>query len=1096
MPIDRSAVDRIVGSLLHLPEDEAIRQLETTYGKSAEVEDARQLIRAYHRMPSILKTDAFASAAAAPADLVGSEIDQYHIVEQIGRGGMGVVYRAKQANLKRPVAIKVIASPSDRMTQRFLLEGEILAGLSSPYVATVHDSGRLPDKRPYLVMDLIDGPTITDYCREENIALDARLRLFCQVCEGVHSIHQKGVIHRDLKPGNILIQREPKPPIPRILDFGIAKTMDSTDHLTREGQPIGTLVYMSPERIDEPDHSEDVIDDVYSLGIVLYEILTDRLPWTRSEKSMRAQILEGNLTLPSKVASKASTARGIKADLDNIVMTSTALERGRRYDSALALKADVERFLHGLPVEATPPSLGYRARKFCKRRPMTVVTLALLAALSAFAIWSFLLARDKRIGDYYAAISDIRTLLHDPRLGFRSQTLASFHDLTAADIDARDDYELRSLYLSVSSMYDLEKEHTLAVGIDAYTLAFSPDGRRLAIGQNVREGPCSVKLYDPVTGKEHKELTLPLSARGVRALQFARDSRGLFVGVRSRAILSWRDVDVPEEFTQLTHMTGWVRDIKLTPTPNVLLISDGHFIRAIDDQSGEVIWSFSYAYPGMAGEVRAAPTTGIVFWAGNDGLVQFQDPSIGKHTRRPFNRFKVGINKFLFIPSTGNLVLGSNGDLVCVDTDMVEFQTFRDPHLGYAHARTEDIRSLDLSTDEVLLVSGSNDGSAKLWHRGTGELLARIPVAGMGNVFIAFSPDGHRLAVTENLESIVYKVGKPEISRVGSSRVPFRSVAVQERPVRSFAFSKSGDSMATVSSDESENVVALWSTRNAPHVGPVASKTTTASLLDKPAFVALSADEDFVAFYMEQDDDHRVSPLAIWRPGHTAVLRPTMERRTKSLTFARGVLWAACGEGHGHKLVRWLPGESETTTVFTNTDEAGVPGIGAAVVLERYAAIGGDNGLLKTLDSDGQVSHILSTSRSNPITAMSASADGAELVVGTDSGKVFTVQVDESLRLTEGVRLPSHSVRVNSVAISPAANLIATAGRDRTVRLLRRKGNEWEPLFQRTFQAPVARIQFTPDGNNLGVLVLRERQVRLWDIAAIREELASVGLGW
>ncbi len=1095
MPIDRSAVDRIVGSLLHLPEDEAIRQLETTYGKSAEVEDARQLIRAYHRMPSILKTDAFASAAAAPADLVGSEIDQYHIVEQIGRGGMGVVYRAKQANLKRPVAIKVIASPSDRMTQRFLLEGEILAGLSSPYVATVHDSGRLPDKRPYLVMDLIDGPTITDYCREENVALDARLRLFCQVCEGVHSIHQKGVIHRDLKPGNILIQREPKPPIPRILDFGIAKTMDSTDHLTREGQPIGTLVYMSPERIDEPDHSEDVIDDVYSLGIVLYEILTDRLPWTRSEKSMRTQILEGNLTLPSKVVSKASTARSIKADLDNIVMTSTALERGRRYDSALALKADVERFLHGLPVEATPPSLGYRARKFCKRRPMTVVTLALLAALSAFAIWSFLLARDKRIGDYYAAISDIRTLLHEPRLGFRSQTLASFHDLAAADIDARDHYELRSLYLSVSSMYDLEKEHTLAVGIDAYTLAFSPDGRRLAIGQNVREGPCSVKLYDPVTGKEHKELTLPLSARGVRALQFARDSRGLFVGVRSGAVLSWRDVDVPEEFNQLTQMTGWVRDIKLTPTPNVLLISDGHHLKTIDDRSGEIIWRFTHSHRGMGGEVRAEPASGDVFWGGHVGLLRLEDVKPGEYTHRPFRRFKPAIERFTFVPSSRQLIVGSRGRLFSADSNMVEYQRFRDPHLEFAHSQTGEIRSLDLSPDELLVISGSSDRAAKLWHRGTGELLARIPVAGKGNVAVAFSPDGDRLAVTENRATVIYKIEGPGNSQ-GTTRNPFRFVAVQERPVASFAFSLSGR-MATVSGGEQGVLTSLWEMRGAANFRRRASKPINGRvLLDESAAMAVSPDASLVAFFTDPDSVLSVSQLAVWSHESGSIVRPGTETRVKCLTFAMEALSATCGKRHGEKLVQWRPGESETTTFFTNTDDAGLPGIGAIVVRESYTAIGGDNGLIKTLDLDGQVSHILSTSRSNPITAMSASADGAELVVGTDSGKVFTVQVDESLRLTEGVQLPPHFARVNSAAISPAASLIATAGRDRTVRLLRRKGNEWEPLFQRTFQAPVARIQFTPDGNNLGVLVLRERQVRLWDIAAIREELGSVGLGW
>ena len=361
---------------------------------------------------SPVDTDETPSQLASAAELIGP----YRLIEKIGEGGMGEVWRAEQsAPIRRLVALKVIKSGMDtrRVVARFEAERQALAWMDHPTIARVYDAGETPRGLPYFVMELVPGVPITEYCDRQRLTVRERLDLFKQICEGVQHAHQRGVIHRDLKPSNILVTVEGGKPAPKIIDFGIAKA--TTAHLTDKdlhtelGMMIGTPEYMSPEQAEMTAAGVDTRTDVYSLGVILYELLTGTLPFDSrlireaSYDELRRRIREEEPPKPSSrvsalgnrltaVAESRRTDPGrlvsrIRGELDWIVLRSMEKDRTRRYGSPGELAADIERSLRNEPVLAGPPGVLYRSRKFVRRHRagVAIVTTAVMGLL-AFAI--------------------------------------------------------------------------------------------------------------------------------------------------------------------------------------------------------------------------------------------------------------------------------------------------------------------------------------------------------------------------------------------------------------------------------------------------------------------------------------------------------------------------------------------------------------------------------------------------------------------------------------------------------------------------------------------------------------------------------------
>jgi len=353
--------------------------------------------------------------AAEPSTHPGN-VGPYRLIRELGFGGMGQVWLAEQTEpVRRLIALKLIRAGmfDAEVAHRFQAERQSLAIMDHPAIAKVFDAGTTPQGQPYFAMEYVAGLPITDYCDQNKLGIPERLTLFLQVCEGVQHAHQKAIIHRDLKPSNILVVELDGKPRPRIIDFGLAKAMapSEPDHtlFTHQGAFLGTPGYMSPEQADPNVKDIDTRADVYSLGVLLYELLTGFLPFDTSDwkkqklDEMMRQLRESDPRRPSskvnanRNASPASAAaRGVdsrhlvkllRGDLDWIVMKALEKDRERRYGSAFELAADIERHLENRPVVARPVSTVYRFRKYIRRnRASLAVVTGIFILLIAFAI--------------------------------------------------------------------------------------------------------------------------------------------------------------------------------------------------------------------------------------------------------------------------------------------------------------------------------------------------------------------------------------------------------------------------------------------------------------------------------------------------------------------------------------------------------------------------------------------------------------------------------------------------------------------------------------------------------------------------------------
>ncbi len=350
----------------------------------------------------------------------GERVGPYRILSLLGQGGVGSVYLAEQEQpLRRRVALKLIklGMDSQEILARFDVERQALALMNHPSIARVYDAGTTPRGRPYFVMEFVQGEPITRYCDGERFGIRERLRLFIKVCEAVQYAHQKAVIHRDLKPFNILVAvEESKAPIPKVIDFGFAKAIHQplTERaaLTEVGQFMGTPEYMSPEQAEMTGLDVDTRTDIYSLGVILYEMLTGSLPFdsrslrragpTAISRILReemppspSQMIRRDNAQAAEAARRRNTdpaalARQVRGDLDWITMKAMEKDRARRYASASELAADIQRFLTHEPVVAGPPGAGYRLRKFAvkhRKKLLLSAAIVLIGAVLGSAVY-------------------------------------------------------------------------------------------------------------------------------------------------------------------------------------------------------------------------------------------------------------------------------------------------------------------------------------------------------------------------------------------------------------------------------------------------------------------------------------------------------------------------------------------------------------------------------------------------------------------------------------------------------------------------------------------------------------------------------------
>lgn len=418
-------IESIFTQAIALPEGQRDSFIEEQCaGRPTLLEEVQSLLLSEQKSDDVLELPAtqqfFGSPEVVGEFSSGDTIGNYRLLQEIGAGGMGVVFMAQQMQpIKRKVALKIIKLGMDtkNVIARFESERQALALMEHPSITKVLDAGSTPAGRPFFVMELVYGKSIKKYCNAKKLSLRKRIELFIQVCTAVHHAHQKGVIHRDIKPSNILVTSQDGIPVPKVIDFGIAKATehDLTDKtcFTSFGDMIGTVDYMSPEQAEVSSQDIDTRSDIYSLGVVLYEMLTGTTPYKNLQKlalpeirrtiksveperpSTRAMAIDETAEEAVDFGKDMSPAerRSLQGELDWVILKCLEKDRRRRYDSAAELAKDLQRFLDGEPVEAAAPSVWYKLKKFAaKNRAYAATAFCCFAMLLFVAVFSSIVA--------------------------------------------------------------------------------------------------------------------------------------------------------------------------------------------------------------------------------------------------------------------------------------------------------------------------------------------------------------------------------------------------------------------------------------------------------------------------------------------------------------------------------------------------------------------------------------------------------------------------------------------------------------------------------------------------------------------------------
>jgi len=912
----------------------------------------------------------------------GDRIGRYKLLQQIGEGGCGVVYMAEQEEpVRRRVALKVIKVGLDTkaVIARFEAERQALALMDHPNIAKVLDAGATETGRPYFVMELVRGIKITDYCDQNSLSTRERLDLFIKVCQAIQHAHQKGVIHRDIKPSNILVTLHDGVPVPKVIDFGIAKATtdqrltDKTLYTAFE-QFIGTPAYMSPEQAELSGLDIDTRSDIYSLGVLLYELLIGKTPFDaktlvaagldemrrtiREKEPVRPSTKLNQILVAANVSSLKSpptgkptteeevradsrrllrireTIRLVRGDLDWIVMKCLEKDRTRRYETANGLAMDIQRHLTNEPVVARPPSTAYRVRKFVRRNKMMVIAAGAVALVLVLGVL---------VSTWLA----VRASLARQRAVEAEQKEARQH-LQAAT--ARDQAQqakqdaLHNLYIANLNLAQADYDQG---NIGRLPELLAGAGR------------------DPGRGFEWYYLQ--------RELHRAQKTfRGHFGALRGVAIS-------PDSKSVVT--------ASMDGNAKLWEVATGREVRTFVFQQARMA-----AFTRDGGRLAVAGDKKVIVWhlAHDRELLTIT------------NSFDKNVWCVAFSPDGGRIVMGFYQGEASIIVDAATGVPLKE--LRNSPARPEGIASFSISfsPDGRRVLAGDADGSARIWDAETGALLRRFEGRG-GRIWAAdFSPDGTRVVTSHDYARVakVWDVATGDVTHTLKGHLSW---------VFGAAFSPRGDRIYTTGLDQQ---VKVWDAATGKELAPLPKCQSPgiarmAVARDGRHILTGSENGEATWWSVENIAGPRILPVILWPEDEMSSPRAF--------------------EGLAHGPAAFLGANSENGLVVAAAPDFSVKVMDFSTAAERCVLRGHTDEISKVIASP-DLKFIATTSFDSTARVWDA-RDGRELLVlPGPAGVVPTIAFPPAIRRPRAGRTGADLATVPTVAFSPdSRRLIATS---------------------------------------------------------------------